>query len=154
MFRLAPYLTAWATSLWVGGLWAIGYLVAPLLFHSLPEDRVLAGLLAGKMFTAIGWVGIVCGVWLLFDRIWQNGARGLRGVVFWLLLLMWLLTLAQQFGIQPIMEQLKADALADGVTKDVMESLFRDRFETWHGVSSIVYLVESLLGLVLVAKTR
>ena len=38
--------------------------------------------------------------------------------------------------------------------KDVMESLFRDRFATWHGISSVVYLIESLLGLALVSKQR
>jgi hypothetical protein len=36
--------------------------------------------------------------------------------------------------------------------KDVMASLFRDRFQTWHGISSAVYLIQSLLGLALVAK--
>jgi hypothetical protein len=33
-----------------------------------------------------------------------------------------------------------------------MNSLFKERFETWHGVASAVYLIESLLGLALVAK--
>ncbi len=31
-----------------------------------------------------------------------------------------------------------------------MESALRDRFATWHGVSSALYLVQSLLGIVLV----
>jgi hypothetical protein len=61
---------------------------------------------------------------------------------------MLLLTLAQQFGISPVMQGLKDQALP----KDVMSSLFRDRFQTWHGVSSIVYLMQTLLGLILVAK--
>jgi hypothetical protein len=33
-----------------------------------------------------------------------------------------------------------------------MESVLRNRFATWHGVSSILYLVQSLLGLLLVAS--
>ena len=37
---------------------------------------------------------------------------------------------------------------------DVMHSVFADRFRTWHGVASIAYLIESLLGLVLVLKAR
>ena len=36
----------------MGGLWAIGYLAAPVLFASL-GDKMLAGMLAGKMFTWI-----------------------------------------------------------------------------------------------------
>ena len=52
-----------------------------------------------------------------------------------------------QFGIQPLMVQLKADAFP----RDVMESVMRDRFVAWlPGVSSILYLVQSLLGLWLV----
>jgi hypothetical protein len=31
-----------------------------------------------------------------------------------------------------------------------MESVLRDRFATWHGISSILYLVQSVLGLLLV----
>ena len=30
-----------------------------------------------------------------------------------------------------------------------MESALRDRFTTWHGVSSALYLVQSLLGIAL-----
>ena len=44
-------------SLWVGGMWAIGYLVAPVLFSSL-GDRQLAGMVAGKLFALIGWFGL------------------------------------------------------------------------------------------------
>jgi len=51
-------------TLWVGGLWAIGYIVAPALFANL-EDRALAGTLAGVMFNIIAWVGLACGSLLL-----------------------------------------------------------------------------------------
>jgi hypothetical protein len=139
--RLPDLLAAWAVALWVGGLWAVGYLVAPMLFHSL-DDRMLAGMLAGKMFSGIAWVGIVCAAWLLMFRFARFGADALKQGFFWIAFLMLLLTLAGHFGIQPILVQLK----------DVMESLFRDRFATWHGVSSVVYLIQSLLGLALVAK--
>ena len=54
-----------------------------------------------------------------------------------------LMAAASQFGIQPLMALLKADALP----REVMESVLRDRFATWHGVSSILYLVQSVLGL-------
>jgi hypothetical protein len=57
-----------------------------------------------------------------------------------------LLTIAGHFGVQPILAKLKADALP----RQVMESALRDRFATWHGVSSVLYLVQSLLGLWLV----
>ena len=145
--RLPDLLAAWAATLWVGGLWAVGYLAAPTLFYNL-DDRMLAGMLAGKMFGYIAWVGMVCGTWLLLFRLTRLGGAALKQGIFWVVLVMLLLTVAQQFGIQPIMQQLKDQAMP----KDVMESLFRDRFATWHGISSAIYLIESLLGLALVAK--
>ena len=56
------------------------------------------------------------------------------------------LTVAGHFGVQPILTQLQADALP----RRVMESALRDRFTTWHGVSSALYLLQSLLGIALV----
>ncbi len=147
MKRLPDLLAAWAIAIWVGGLWAVGYLAAPTLFYSL-DDRMLAGMLAGKLFSHIAWVGLLCGGWLLLFRLSRLGGAALKQGFFWIVLVMLLLSAAQQFGIQPILQQLKDLARP----RDVMESLFRDRFATWHGISSAVYLIESLLGLALVAR--
>lgn len=131
-----------AVTLWIGGLWTIGYVVAPVLFSSL-GDRQLAGVIAGKLFGLIGWVGLGCATYLLIFLFVRLGSRFFRGAGFWLILVMVLLTAVSQFGIQPIMVELKADALP----REVMENLLRDRFATWHGISSILYLAQSLLGL-------
>lgn len=132
-------------TLWVGGLWAIGYLVAPVLFATL-ADRQLAGMLAGKLFALIGWVGLACTAYLLLFMLIRLGRSALKRGLFWLLVVMLVLTVFSQFGIHPLLAQLKADALP----REVMESVLRDRFATWHGVSSILYLVQSVLGLLLV----
>ena len=145
MKRLSEALYLIAITLWVGGLWAIGYMAAPVLFASL-GDRQLAGMVAGKLFALVGWLGLGCAAWLLIFLVSRWGGRVLRQAVFWLVLLMALMTAASQFGIQPLMAQLKLDALP----REVMESVLRDRFAAWHGVSSILYLVQSLLGLWLV----
>lgn len=147
MKRLLDILAVWAVTLWVGGLFAIGYLAAPVLFYQL-EDRALAGMLAGRMFTYIAYVGMVCGPYLLLHRLVRQGGATLKQAFFWIALLMLLLTLGQRYGIQPIMEAMKAQAWP----QDVMHSLFRDRFQAWHGISSAVYLLQSLLGLALVVK--
>lgn len=149
MKKFPELLATWAMALWVGGLFAIGYLAAPVLFYHL-QDRVLAGLLAGRMFTIIAYVGMVCGGYLLLHRLARHGAASLRQAFFWIALLMLLLALGQRFGIQPILAGLKAQALP----QDVMNSLFRDRFQAWHGVSSAVYFIQSLLGLALLAKAN
>jgi hypothetical protein len=135
-----------AITLWVGGMWAIGYVAAPVLFSSL-GDRQLAGLVAGKLFALIGWIGLGAAAWLLLFLVVRWGGAVFKRAVFWLVVLMALMVAASQFGIQPLMAQLKADALP----REVMESVLRDRFATWHGVSSILYLVQSLLGVWLVA---
>lgn len=145
MRKLSESLYFIAITLWVGGMWAIGYMAAPVLFSSL-GDRQLAGVIAGKLFSLIGWVGLGCAAYLLIFLLSRWGGKFLKSAVFWLVLLMALLVVASQFGIQPLMAQLKADALP----REVMESVLRDRFATWHGVSSILYLIQSMLGLWLV----
>jgi predicted cobalt transporter CbtA len=134
---------------WVGALWTVGYLVAPTLFNAL-ENRQLAGMLAGKMFTLVAYVGIGAAFYLMIHRLVRYGTGALRQGFFWIVLVMLLLVLAGHFGIQPVLASLKAQALPT----DVMQSIFADRFRTWHGVSSIAYLVESVLGLMLVLKAR
>jgi len=147
MKTLPDLLAAWALTLWVGGLWAIGAIAAPVLFYNL-DDKVLAGYLAGKMFTFIAWGGMVCGSWLLIHRLGRQGPAAFKQGAFWMVLGMLLLTLSGHFGIQPILQELKGQAMS----QSVMESLVRDRFQTWHGISSAVYLCQALLGLWLVAR--
>lgn len=145
MRKLSEALYFTAITLWVGGMWAIGYLAAPVLFASL-GDRQLAGMVAGKLFALIGWIGLGSAAYLLVFLIVRAGGQVFGRAVFWLVLAMALTAAASQFGIQPLMAQLKADVLP----REVMESVLRDRFAAWHGISSILYLLQSLLGLWLV----
>jgi hypothetical protein len=142
---IADSLHSIAVTLWVGGLWTVGLLVAPLLFHTLP-DRSMAGNLAGLFFAAIAWTGLGCAAYLLLFRLARFGPQALRQLAFWCVLLMGLLAAAGHFGIQPVMERLREQALPS----EVMQSLVRDRFAMWHGISSVLYLVQCALGLVLV----
>lgn len=145
MRRVAEGLYQIALTLWVGGLWVVGYVVAPVLFASLAE-RQLAGMLAGKLFAIIGWIGLAAAVYLLVFMLIRQGGRSFRSPLLWLVLLMALMAAAQLFGIQPLMDQLKLEALP----REVMESVLRDRFAAWHGISSILYLLQSMLGACLV----
>jgi len=83
---------------------------------------------------------------LLVYLVLAQGARITRCSVFWIVLLMLAATLLSHFGIQPLMAALKLEALP----KPVMESALRDRFALWHGVSSGLYLLQTLLGIALV----
>jgi hypothetical protein len=147
MNKIAEALQSIAVTLWVGSLWTIGLIVAPVLFHEL-GDRARAGMLAGRFFTLIAYAGLACGAYLVLFRLARFGGLAFRQSFFWVLLLMIALVCAGQFGVQPILASLKEQALP----KEVMESLFRNRFAAWHGVSSGLYLLECALGLVLVLK--
>ncbi|MCX7156711.1 MAG: DUF4149 domain-containing protein [Rhodocyclales bacterium] len=145
MRGLTSALYSIAVAVWVGGLLAIGLIAAPVLFTQL-ADRSVAGGLAGAMFSITAWVGLVCGTYLILFVLFAKGWRVFKSGVFWIVLLMLALTAAGHFGVQPILAQLQADALP----RRVMESALRDRFTTWHGVSSALYLVQTLLGIALV----
>lgn len=135
-------------TLWVGALWTTGG-TAYVLFDTL-EDKQLAGQLAGKFFHYLSYLGMFAAGYLLLQRLFAFGTKALKQGYFWALALMLLLVLAGHFGIQPILAQLKADALPS----DVMQSVFSDRFKTWHGVASIAYLIQCLLGFVVVLRAK
>jgi hypothetical protein len=134
--------------LWVGGMWATGYLAVPVLFHALPENRMLAGNLAGEMFGVLARAGMVCAVYLLGYVAWCSGRRLWRRGVFWIIAAMLLLTLLGHFGFQPMMAQLKVQALP----LDVMRSEFASHFRMLHGAASLTFLLQSLLGVTLLLK--
>jgi hypothetical protein len=147
MNRIADYLFAIAVTLWVGVLWALGLVAAPVLFREL-SDRMLAGNLAGAMFAVMAWIGIGAATYALLFLFAREGARALKSAAFWLTLVMLLLTLAGHFGVTPILAHLKAEALP----REVMESVLRNRFMAWHGVSSVLYLIQCVLGVGLVTQ--
>jgi hypothetical protein len=145
MNRFAEALHSLAVTLWAGALWAIGLLAAPLLFKMI-ADRTLAGSVAGRMFRYVALLGIGCGLYLLLFRLARFGSHALRQAFFWIVFLMLALTLVGEFGVQPILAALKQQAGAQAV----MESVFRDRFAAWHGVASVLYVIECALAVPLV----
>jgi hypothetical protein len=149
MKNFSQHLATLLITAWVGGLWAIGYLAVPVLFIAQP-DKQLAGMLAGQMFTLVGYLGMLCGIYLLIQRISVSGRESFRQTLFWMIAGMLLLTLVIQCGIQPMMTDLKAQALP----LDVMHSAFADRFKMLHRISGTIYLIQSLLGVFLVIKTQ
>lgn len=131
-----------ALTLWVGGMWITGYLVAPMLFATL-DDRALAGMLAGKMFTAMSYVGLVCVGLLLLIHFLKPAVDGWRQWRRWVLLGMLLIVLLGEFVLQPMMAELKQLGLEEG-------SAAQQRFGMLHGISSTLFLINSLAGLALV----
>src|SRR5574342_229646 len=122
MRSIAEALQSIAVTLWVGGMWAVGFVVAPVLFARL-GDAVIAGSLAGKLFTLVAWLGIACGAYLLLFRAARYGAACLKQGFIWVLVALLILVLAGEFGVHAIMDGLRAQALP----KQVMDSMLRDR---------------------------
>ncbi len=133
-------------TLWVGGLFAVGYLAVPVLFHSL-DDRRLAGEIAGNMFSAMSIVGFVCGGALLLSALIAARGGWLRARRVQLLLVMLTLLTVGFFVLQPMMQELKLTGLLAG-------SEAASQFGRLHGISSILYLLNSLLGIYLVMQAR
>ncbi len=133
--------------LWVGSQLTIGYAVAPVLFASL--ERMVAGSVAAQLFRIEGWLGVVCGVAML---VLSNGLARRGAVQYrrlrWLLAGMLVCVLVGYFALQPFMNAMRVEAMNAGV--DIANSPYASRFGMLHGVSSLFYLIESLLGVALV----
>lgn len=147
--RVADGAAALATTLWVGSMWGIGFLAVPVLFQAQP-DKMLAGMLAGKMFTLVAYTSIACAAYLLAYIASRAAGRTLRLPAFWIVAAMLLLTLIGEFALQPQMAALKALALPN----DVMHSAYAARFDLLHKIATALYIAKSLFGAALVLKGR
>ena len=141
MTRIPDALHWLAVTAWVGALWTVGLMVAPTLFQHLP-DRALAGSIAARLFDYTSLLGIGCGVYLVVFRLARFGSQALRHSFFWLALVMLALVIIGEFAVQPILHALREQAMP----KQVMESVLRERFTTWHGIASGLYIIECVLG--------
>ena len=139
-------------TLWAGSLWTIGFIVAPTLFATL-SDRVLAGNIAGSMFRAEAWLSIACALVLLALLQWSPGALELkrRRLLGALVLSMLVCALLSHFGISPLMAELKAQAQG---SSGIMDEAMRSRFGMLHGVSTVIFAVQSVLAGVLIWKQQ
>ncbi|WP_334187564.1 DUF4149 domain-containing protein [Noviherbaspirillum sp.] len=139
-------------TLWVGSLWTIGYVVAPTLFATL-TDRTLAGTIAGSLFRIEAWLSVACAMslLLLFKVAGAGDTDGRAGRVRMMLVIgMLACTLIGYFGLQPFMADLRQSVLPG----EAMGGDTRARFALLHGISSAIYLMQCVLGFVLVIKTK
>jgi hypothetical protein len=138
-------------TVWAGSLWTIGYLVAPTLFSALP-DRALAGTIAGQLFRTEAWLSVACAVALFillkFGNAGENAKQ--RRNLLVIVSAMLACTLIGYFGLQPFMAELREAAGLGGA----MDSNARMKFGILHGISAVIYLLQSLLGIALILKIR
>ncbi|GAB3465545.1 hypothetical protein GCM10027321_30760 [Massilia terrae] len=135
--------------LWAGSLWALGYVAAPTVFGMLGTGQ--AGDVVGALLARQAWIAIVCAVLLLgLARFAPDlDAKRRRSLVI-VIAAMLACALAVYLGLQPAMAHLRELAGPAGVRA----SPYWTQFAVMHGVSQLLHLVESALGVVLVLKSR
>jgi hypothetical protein len=130
---------------WVGSLFTVGYLVVPTIFANL-QDRQVAGMIAAAIFQAEAYVSVlVClTLLLLANTLIKRKVENYRNTR-WVILVLLLISAMTCFGFIPYMNALRQEALLLGIP--VMASPSASLFGRLHGISSGLYLIQSLLGL-------
>ena len=121
-------------------MWAIGYIVAPVLFQML--DKPIAGNVAGQLFTIMSYVGLFSSVALIINIVVNQGFNAKHWQLI-TLVIMFVIIVVAQFVLQPMMAELKSLGLTE-------EN--RGQFGRLHGIASVLFLINSLAGLALVVS--
>ncbi|MCS0592090.1 DUF4149 domain-containing protein [Massilia norwichensis] len=136
-------------ALWAGSVWTVSYLAAPSAFAAL--DSTQAGNVVGIMLTRLAWLSMALAplLALLVWRAPELDARRRRWL-YWLIAGMLVCSLVVYLGLQPMMAAIREVAGPAGVRASPQWGTFA----ALHGVSQVLYLVETVLGAILVVKAR
>lgn len=139
------------SGLWVGSFITIGFLVVPTLFSTL-GDRQVAGMVAANLFKATAYIGVALSGFLMVmaNHLVRLGLNHFR-IIRWILLGLLVCTLGSAFIIIPWMNAIREQALFAGIA--VQDSVDAVLFGRLHGISSILFVCQAALGLLLVWRT-
>ena len=118
-----------ALVLWAGATWTAGYIFAPILFHAYGREQ--AGEIAGRLFHAVNLIGLFAAMLILLDYRVRFSKTLQHQSGLWVLLLVLFSVIVQYIGLTPMMESAK-------ISGDIA------RFGLLHGVSQVVYLLQSV----------
>jgi len=139
------------SGLWVGSVFAVGFLVVPTLFSSL-GDRQIAGLVAANLFKIMAYIGVcLSAILIVAANFYVRSGLDFYRMIRWILLGMLVCSIGAAFILIPWMNNLRDQALYLGLS--VRETNNADLFKRLHGISSALYLVQSGLGIVLLWRT-
>lgn len=113
-----------AAALWWGALTSVGFGVVPMLFANLPTPA-MAGAMAAKLFSAMTWLAVGCGLLLLIilrsnqPRVLSNKAR----VTIFFIAFGMLLALLSELAVAP-------------------RIVARQDLRLWHSVGTVLYALQ------------
>lgn len=147
--RLVPNLRLLLAALWAGSVWAVSYLAAPSAFAVL--DSAQAGNVVAVMLTREAWLAIALAVLLALLVTRSTDLDAGRRRWLWICIgAMLACSLVVYLGLQPVMAAIREAAGPAGVRASPQWGTFA----ALHGVSQLLYLIETVLGAVLVIKSR
>ncbi|NLR74080.1 MULTISPECIES: hypothetical protein [Leeia] len=121
-----------AETLWVGSLLFVAAIMAWLMLRR----HDLGVSVAGSLFGAVALTGCIAGLILLIHQFWKVGFRAMRTLPFWLITVMWLFALVLGYAIH-------TGSAALGVR-------LGDVVVSWHTISMMLYLIQCVLGVLLI----
>lgn len=136
-------LRAIVSAAWCGSTWTIGYVVAPVLFMTLPREG--AGELAARFFRLQAYISLAAGLVLLVMLSIEG--KFVKSASFKLVVAMLMCTAIGYFALQPWIAQARVDLASAVPTAEAQRA-----FALSHGAAAAFYLVQSLLGLWLIAR--
>jgi hypothetical protein len=138
-----------AATMWAGSLWALGYVAAPTVFHLVGSTQ--AGNIVGALLEKQAWIAIGCAVVLvLLVRLAADLDARRRRSLLVVIAAMLACALVIYLGLQPVMARMREAAGPAGVRASSDWTMFA----IMHGVSQLLYLIESVLGAILVVKAK
>ncbi|UOO93030.1 MULTISPECIES: DUF4149 domain-containing protein [Vitreoscilla] len=126
-------------ALWFGAHLMVGYVVAPFLFAYANDgllDKQVVGNIAGDLFDCVMYLGLVVSLWWCVYLRQQNGSNRLAKALLGLLIM-------SQFVVTPVIVAIKQQQ------SHWLLNWVGGSFGMWHGISSSLYLLISILLMVL-----
>lgn len=132
-------IAATLAALWAGIMIGVGYICAPVIFQMLPEQRKIAGSIAGQTFTVTAYVALACGIAILLLVKQANKKAGFYtpNAPMILVLAALFLAITGQFVVHPQVAQ----------ARDFGNTSLS--FGTLHAISTLIFIAESLCVLAL-----
>lgn len=126
---------------------SIGYIAVSILFTYL--DRIIAGQLAGELFHVVHYLSLFTWIIALIamgrTSAWEYNTKN-KPTKKWIIVLLILFT-TSEFLLSPTIAAFKINQTS------LLTSWFGGDLKTWHGISSTIYLIETVLSLSITSKS-